>query len=138
MMFGDDTVRTLNIPEEKEDIRKVRKTEVLNKPEKKQSSKNLTDRKVVHDKQVLENIREQDNSKQEKRKVFPVKKDSALEFVRQYRKDSLLNPQKSISKTREQEVSEIGTSLQRRLFEAASSTRITLPRNLQGKLTYNI
>ena len=136
MIFGDDTVRTLNIPEEKEKIkkvRKVRKNEVENKPEKKESAKNMSDHKVVDDKQVLENVRQQnDHSKEGRKKVFPLRKGSAFEFVKKYRKESMLNPQKSISKTREQEVSEIGTSLQRRLSEAATSSRKTLPGNLQG------
>ena len=58
-------------------------------------------------------------------KSYEAKKDSALEFVRKLRKDSHKNAQSStvVSKTREQEISQIGLSLTRRISDVAINTR---------------
>ena len=68
-----------------------------------------------------------DNGKKKKKKVktYEAEKGSALEFVRKLRKDSQKNAQSStvVSKTREQEISQIGLSLTRRISDVARSTR---------------
>ena len=58
-------------------------------------------------------------------KSYEAKKESALEFVRKLRKDSHKNAQSStvVSKTREQEISQIGLSLTRRISDVAINTR---------------
>ena len=58
-------------------------------------------------------------------KSYEAKKDSALEFVRKLRKDSHKNAQSStvVSKTREQEISQIGLSLTQRISDVAINTR---------------
>jgi hypothetical protein len=56
-----------------------------------------------------------------KKKVLSARKGSALEFVRKFRKESLNNP--SLSKTREDEISEIGVSLHQRMMDISRQTQ---------------
>jgi hypothetical protein len=56
-----------------------------------------------------------------KKKVLSARKGSALEFVRKFRKESLNNP--SLSKTRDDEISEIGVSLHQRMMDISRQTQ---------------
>jgi len=56
-----------------------------------------------------------------RKKVFKAREGSALEFVRKLRRDALQNPSPAPAKTREQEVSEIGLSMQQRVAATASN-----------------
>ena len=64
-----------------------------------------------------------------KKKSFDARKGSAFEFVRQLRRESLANPTPVVAKTREQEISEIGISMQQRVVETATGSIIALPKN---------
>jgi len=64
-----------------------------------------------------------------RRKSFIAKEGSAFQFVQQFRRESLKNPAPIPSKSKEQEISEIGVSMQQRLIETATASIVPLRKN---------
>jgi hypothetical protein len=64
-----------------------------------------------------------------RRKSFIAKEGSAFQFVQQFRRESLKNPAPVPSKSKEQEISEIGVSMQQRLIETATASIVPLRKN---------
>ena len=69
-----------------------------------------------------------------RRKIFSAREGSALEFVRKLRRDALNNPIPAPAKTREQEISEIGVSMQQRVAVTARSSNLILPKSMSSVL----
>ena len=129
-------VKTKNVPFSKTDeIPQAIKDRLSNSYKKTQSSvedfceeKNIFNEKSKQiDDDLHKRVKFESEGKKKKKtaKSYEAKKESALEFVRKLRKDSHKNAQSStvVSKTREQEISQIGLSLTRRISDVAINTR---------------